>query len=159
MGKMIQNAKFDKIFVQYYNTPYCSARTWADANSNFSSTGVEAKSRFGYSDWEQFIVGTASEDAEFYIGLMGSEKAGGQERGLLSLQETANIVKAHMHRKNFGGIMMWDATYATINQIDGKPYYNAVNDAIDGFCAADNGAHICGGSKSKKVREGGSNDF
>lgn len=42
MGGMITNTQFDIIWVQYYNTPQCSARNWANANPNYLLTGIES---------------------------------------------------------------------------------------------------------------------
>ena len=55
MGGMITNTQFDIIWVQYYNTPQCSARNWANANPNYLLTGIEAASGFSYDTWADFI--------------------------------------------------------------------------------------------------------
>ncbi|RFU33957.1 hypothetical protein B7463_g2381, partial [Scytalidium lignicola] len=66
---MIAQTQFDIIWVQYYNTPQCSARNWASANPNYLSTGIEQLNGFSHDIWANFLVGTASANAKLHIGL------------------------------------------------------------------------------------------
>lgn len=50
MGEMINAAKFDILWIQFYNNDYrqCTARQWAD---NYALTGGEDFSMFNYDQW------------------------------------------------------------------------------------------------------------
>ncbi len=76
MGALISQVQFDIIWVQYYNTPQCSARNWINANPNFAADGIEHSAGFSYSQWARFLVGTASANAKLYIGVPGSPDPG-----------------------------------------------------------------------------------
>jgi chitinase len=50
MGEMINAAKFDLLWIQFYNNDFrqCTARQWAD---NYALTGEEDFSMFSYDQW------------------------------------------------------------------------------------------------------------
>ncbi|KAE9372586.1 carbohydrate-binding module family 50 protein [Stipitochalara longipes BDJ] len=127
MGQMITYAKFDIIWIQYYNTAQCSARNWVTANPNYTTTGVEEPSGFSFNAWETFLVGTESSDAKLYIGLPG----GGSPTWYLTPTEASSLIKAYYCKPNFGGIMIWEATSAENNDVGcGETYYEAVKDIL-----------------------------
>jgi chitinase len=101
MGVMIANAQFDILFVQYYNTPECSARNWVSANPNYASTGVEQPSGFSYNAWSNFLTGTASANAKLYIGVPGDVEAAAST-DYLTLTEISSLIKAYYCKPNFG---------------------------------------------------------
>ena len=142
MGTMIAAVQFDIIWVQFYNTPYCSARAWVDANPSYTIPGPEAPSRFGFNDWVNFLVGTASANAKLYIGLPGSPSAAGAPSNYLNPTELSNIVAAYFCKPNFGGLMIWEATAAE-NNPDG-PYYSIAKNILTGYVT--NSALSCSGS-------------
>jgi chitinase len=116
MGQMISQAKFDIIWVQFYNTPACSAMSWVTANPNYASNGVEKPSGFTYNQWESWLAGTQSKDAKLYIGIPGG--SGGANPGFyLSPSQAASLAKAYFCKPNFGGIMIWEATYSENNAV------------------------------------------
>jgi chitinase len=135
MGQMISQAQFDIIWVQYYNTPQCSARTWVTANPNYTRTGIEEPSGFSFDAWERFLVGTASSNAKLYIGLPGGPGFG---TFYLSPTEASSLIRAYYCKPNFGGILIWEATAAENNDVGcGETYYEAVKgilvaDSLDG---------------------------
>jgi chitinase len=114
MASMIQKAKFDIIWVQFYNTPSCSARSWVTSGSGFS-----------YDAWAKFLVGTKSAAAKLYIGLPGSTAAANSAH-YLQPAEAARLLKNFYCHANFGGVMLWDATYAANNLNGGIPYYATI---------------------------------
>jgi chitinase len=122
MGTMIASAQFDIIFVQYYNTPQCSARTWVAANPDYLSTGIERPSGFSYKTWSKFLVGSASANAKLYIGVTG----GPSENDYIPSNELSKLVKAYFCDPNFGGVMIWEATLAE-NNLAGIYYTSAKN--------------------------------
>jgi chitinase len=138
MGQMIAHAKFDIIWVQYYNTPQCSARNWVTANPNYTITGVEEHSGFSFSAWENFLVGTESQNAKLYIGLPGA----GDPTWYLSPIEASSLIKSYYCKQNFGGVMLWEATSAENNDVGcGETYYEAVKDILEGY--SQDGALSC----------------
>jgi chitinase len=133
MGQMISQAQFDIIWIQYYNTPQCSAVNWVTANPNYTTTGIEEPSGFSFDAWERFLVGTASSNAKLYIGLPGGPGA-----FYLTPTEASSLIRAYYCKPNFGGIMIWEATAAENNNVGcGETYYEAVKgilvaDSLDG---------------------------
>jgi chitinase len=127
MGQMITYAKFDIIWIQYYNTAQCSARNWVTANPNYTTTGVEEPSGFSFNAWESFLVGTESSDAKLYIGLPGA----GSPTWYLSPTEASSLIEAYYCKPNFGGIMIWEATSAENNDVGcGETYYQAIKEIL-----------------------------
>jgi chitinase len=118
---MIAAVQFDILWVQYYNTPICSARSWI---TNPSSSG------FSYDTWAAFLLNTASAKAKLYIGLHGSPSAAANPTFYLSPVEAEKIIQTFFCRKNFGGIMLWDATYAEGNINQGMTYYQTMKEIL-----------------------------
>jgi chitinase len=136
MGNMISATQFDIIWVQYYNTPQCSARNWTTANPNYLLTGIEEPSGFSYNKWADFLVGTASANAKLYIGLPGAPATEDLSTDYyLNITEMSSLVQAYYCRKNFGGIMIWEATSADNNVGPDGTYYQAVKDILLGYDA------------------------
>ena len=134
MGGMITNTQFDIIWVQYYNTPQCSARNWANANPNYLLTGIEAASSFSYDTWADFISGTASANAKLYIGLPGAPATADPSSNFyLNTTEMSSLVKAYHCKENFGGIMIWEATEAENNVGPNGTLYQDVKDILLGY--------------------------
>jgi chitinase len=130
MATMISKVKFDILWVQFYNTPACSARNWVNHNPNYASTGVELSSGFSYNAWATFLAGTASANAKLYIGIPGATGAA-MTGAYLTLTELSNLVKAYYCKANFGGVMIWEATFAENN----AQYYSSVKNLLTGFAA------------------------
>ena len=136
MGSMIAATQFDIIWVQYYNTPQCSARNWATANPNYLSTGIEEPNGFSYNQWANFLVGTASANAELFIGLPGAPSSTNLSTdNYLNITEMSGLVKAYYCQNNFGGVMIWEATAAEDNTGPNGTYYQAVKEVLLGYNA------------------------
>ncbi|OAL65648.1 hypothetical protein A7C99_2746 [Trichophyton rubrum] len=117
LGNLISSSAFDFIFVQFYNTPSCSAFNWAQNPS---------KSGFTLDSWVQFIRNGASRNAKLFIGLVGDQtrisphgEYTKDDRNYLALPDADKLIKAYMnkYRANFGGIMIWDALTSDENQL------------------------------------------
>ncbi|KAG7135564.1 endochitinase like protein [Verticillium longisporum] len=74
MASMISAAAFDMILIQFYNTPHCSAASWAKAN-----------------------------DAAIYITLPGSPEAANLEN-YISPYQAGNLINSFYCRSKFGGM-------------------------------------------------------
>ncbi|KAF5670620.1 endochitinase 2 precursor [Fusarium heterosporum] len=119
MSEMIKQAKFDALFVQFYNNPYCDAII--DPNTSGD--------RFNYEDWVSIIEDSdCSKDAKLYVGLPASRDAAGS--GYLEPEEMKDLVCAIKDDAHFGGISLWDLTRGASNQVDGKSYNEHVMDAL-----------------------------
>lgn len=127
MGNMIATAEFDILWIQFYNTPLCSVRSWVNANPNYLETGVEKFGGFSYNQWADFLVDTASADAKLYIGMFGGPVP---NNDYLNVPEMSSLVKAYYCRENFGGVMIWDATSAENNLDPNGTYYQVVKDVL-----------------------------
>ncbi|KAI1801734.1 glycoside hydrolase superfamily [Daldinia bambusicola] len=124
MKTILQQARFDKIWIQFYNNPSCEAWT----------TG------FNYDDWESFVSGGVNDAAELFIGLPGSISAVGLlGSGYITASQAKNLICSYKNKQHFGGAMLWDAYYASQNKnLAGKNYYNLVSEALKcGGCDGD----------------------
>lgn len=135
MGDMILGAKFDMIFIQFYNTAACSARTWITANPNYASTRKEISSGFSYDSWVTAITasGSKSSAAKIFIGLPGSTGAVATSSYYLKAAEMKSLIQSYWCHKNFGGIMIWEAIYAEKNT-QGN-FYQAAKSVLNGFAS------------------------
>ncbi|KAG7150819.1 Endochitinase 2 like protein [Verticillium longisporum] len=103
MASMISAAAFDMILIQFYNTPHCSAASWAKANTSWLSD-------------------TPSKDAAIYITLPGSPEAANLEN-YISPYQAGNLINSFYCRSKFGGMAVWEATYSENNRQHGYTYH------------------------------------
>lgn len=123
MGQLIASVAFDALFIQFYNTPSCSARAWANANPNYvAGTRPVPAGGFTYDTWTDALANSASSAAKLYLGLAGSEYAVDDPSYYLSQNETTSLINAYFCNRNFGGVAVWDATYADENVYLGQTY-------------------------------------
>jgi chitinase len=134
MGDIILGAKFDMIFIQFYNYMACSARTWANANPNYATTRREIDSGFSYDDWVSAITasGSKSAAAKLYIGLPGNSSAA-IEASYYLYGTVKPLIEAYWCHPNFGGVMIWEAIYAEYNK-DGN-FYQYAKSILNGFAS------------------------
>jgi chitinase len=109
MEVIITNAKFDYLWVQFYNNPGCSVN------------GV-----INYDAWKTNLAGTPSANAELFIGVPASPLgATGTENGAqyyLTPSELASLVAEYDTDSAFGGIMMWSAGFSDSLVYNGCTY-------------------------------------
>ncbi|KAM0307650.1 hypothetical protein HYE67_000673 [Fusarium culmorum] len=123
MKDMIKSAKFDALFVQFYNNPWCDA----------VSQGHEGES-FNYDKWVEIIEESdCSKDAKLYVGLPASEEAA-PSGGYLEPEDLKDLVCELTTKPHFGGVSLWDLTRGAGNIIDGKSYNEHVMDALKYGC-------------------------
>ncbi|OJD09848.1 hypothetical protein AJ78_08896, partial [Emergomyces pasteurianus Ep9510] len=115
LAKPIMSSHFDFIFVQFYNTLYCSARSWI-TNPRTSA--------FSFDSWVQLVKRSPNPHAKVYLGLSAGVNATVDPIYYLTPEEVKRLAKNFMdkHPDNFGGIMLWEATYSENNQIGGMSY-------------------------------------
>ncbi|KAK8035090.1 glycoside hydrolase [Apiospora rasikravindrae] len=130
MKDMLTATTFDMIFIQYYNTPQCSGRRWANANPGYQPGNTFDVAGFTYDSWSNWLAGTYSKNARLYIGLPGSAAAANPGNDL-SVAQASNIANAYYCRSNFGGMAIWEATYASANVAGGRNFYQNLKVALN----------------------------
>lgn len=118
---LIAKAKFDALFVQFYNNAVCDA-----------IPGNTPGDEFSYDKFTKKVQGGKSKDAKVFIGLPAAPKAG---EGYIEPKELKDLVCEYKSHDNFGGISLWDATFGLANKDNKDTTYlqNAIN-ALSGGC-------------------------
>ncbi|KAI1094035.1 carbohydrate-binding module family 18 protein [Rostrohypoxylon terebratum] len=128
---------FDMLFIQYYDTPYCSAATWVSGNPSYKSGGSFNTSGFTFDQWVTWLSSTPSKNARIYIGLPGSSSAASSS-SLVTPPQAQNLIDAFYCRDNFGGISIWEATYAASYVVDGLNFYQNMKKDLNSSSANTN---------------------
>ncbi|PNS15983.1 Chitinase 1 [Sphaceloma murrayae] len=113
-AQAVSNAWFDWLFIQFYNTPICSARAGVNFIEGASSIDIS------YTKWSQ--VKFFNKNAKIYIGVPGSSAASNSLDYYLPPKEADLLINKYYKDSKFGGIMLWEATYAKNNVVCGKNY-------------------------------------
>lgn len=116
VGPLLDGADIDFAFIQFYNN-YCSL----------------SGSSFNWDWWAEWAETTSkNKDIKLFLGLPGSSSAapsgGYVEPSVVSTALTDDILP---ESSNFGGIMLWNAYYATNNVVDGETYLDAMEDLLN----------------------------
>jgi chitinase len=122
MGETIKSTKFDMLFLQFYNTPQCSAASWVAANSKYKIGGSFVDAGFTYTAWTNWLSNTPSAAARLYIGLPGAPAAA-SAGSYINTTQARSLASAYYCRPNLGGIAIWEATYAEGNVACGNTFY------------------------------------
>lgn len=141
MDEMIQGAKFDALWIQYYNTPACSARTWVKDNTAFNSTdGKTITAQLTYDSWVDRTSTGLSKDAKLYLGLLGSPGDAGSalsSNDFLWPTEATNLIDTYVNHTRFGGVMIWEATGADEQYVQSGAstlnYYDFVKSVLNQY--------------------------
>ncbi|KAL8922801.1 MAG: hypothetical protein Q9208_004926 [Pyrenodesmia sp. 3 TL-2023] len=120
----IETSWFDFLLIQFYNTPQCSARAHFDAS--YGQQG-DTPSAISFDSWVTFVRNQAmNKDVKLYIGLPAAPltQLTYDTYMYIAPHDVADLIDVFQCRypKEFGGIMVWEATYSEQNQIEGKPY-------------------------------------
>jgi chitinase len=107
----IANAWFDMLFVQFYNNPSCSGR----AAINYAAGDSFLK-------WTQ--TPSKNSNVKIYFGLPASTSAVAPANAgdYLTQPEVKDIVTRFSPNAKWGGIMLWESTYARNNIVCDKDY-------------------------------------
>lgn len=102
MGEIMAKAKFDYVWVQFYNNPECSVNR-----------------RINFQDWADLLKTTPSTGAKIFIGVPAHpHAANGFDSGAkyyLSPSRLASLVAQFRNEPAFGGIMLWAAGLSEAN--------------------------------------------
>ncbi|TGO89146.1 hypothetical protein BPOR_0123g00170 [Botrytis porri] len=134
MGAMIAGAQFDLLWIQFYNNAaaQCTARQWAD---NYALTGDEDSAEFTYNQWVSTNNSGASAGASIYLGLLGSTDAG-TASDYISPLEAQSLIESYHEKPQFGGVMIWEATYSQENtdaELNGDSYHGFIKSCLDSY--------------------------
>lgn len=110
LSDAITSAWFDFIFVQFYNTPECSARAALSSSTGFT----------GYQDWTQ--VSSFNADVKIYVGLAANASSAASSDYYLTVGEVQTLISEVYADSSFGGIMLWEASTSQNNVICDKDY-------------------------------------
>ncbi|KAI3318542.1 carbohydrate-binding module family 18 protein [Xylariaceae sp. AK1471] len=150
IGDTLKATAFDMIFVQLYNTQQCSARRWADANPKYVPGGSFDAAGFTFDAWVSSLATTQySKSARVYLGLPGSAAAANKGFDVSSAQ-ARNLADAYYCKANFGGIAIWDVTYAAGNVEGGKNFFQNAKASLN--AAASDKRLSCTVSKRRSLR-------
>ncbi|KAJ2906796.1 hypothetical protein MKZ38_010787 [Zalerion maritima] len=122
VGSLMAGVKFDMVFVQFYNTPYCSAGAWVDANTNYHPGAYPNPSQFSYDEWAEWIASSPSAGAKIMIGLPGATTAA-NPASYVAPDDMDKLIMAYYCRESFGGITIWEATHAYQNNAGGFSFF------------------------------------
>ncbi|KAL8755342.1 MAG: hypothetical protein Q9184_004826 [Pyrenodesmia sp. 2 TL-2023] len=134
----IETSWFDFLLIQFYNTPQCSARAHFDAS--YGRQG-DTPSDISFDAWVAFIRNQAmNKDVKLYIGLPAAPltQLAYDTYMYIAPNDVADLIDVFQCRypKEFGGIMVWEATYSEQNLIEGKPYVDVIKAQLtDSDCA------------------------
>ncbi|KAI0839231.1 carbohydrate-binding module family 18 protein [Hypoxylon sp. FL0890] len=130
MQGVLQQVVFDMLFIQYYNTPQCSAATWAAGNTDYEPGAAFNIADFTFDDWTTWLASTPSRDARVFIGLPGSSGAANAASAVTAAQ-ARDLIDAYYCRGSFGGVSVWEATFAEANVVDGLNFYQDMKRALN----------------------------
>lgn len=123
LSNAIANAWFDFIFVQFYNTASCSAR------SALSSSTKRATGFTGYDNWVSAT--SLNPDAMIYMGLAASDASASADTYYLEPSEVQTLVNEIYSSSRFGGIMVWEASTGAGNIICDRDYPTWMKQILD----------------------------
>ncbi|KAL8728450.1 MAG: hypothetical protein Q9181_005346 [Wetmoreana brouardii] len=124
----IQSSWFDFLFIQFYNTPHCSARAYFDATYGAQDGQPSAIS---FDAWVGFVRTMAmNKDVKLYIGLPAAPltQLAYDTKMYIAPDDVVNLIDVFQCRypQEFGGIMVFEATYSEQNLIDGNPFVDVI---------------------------------
>ncbi|KAL8921010.1 MAG: hypothetical protein Q9172_004233 [Xanthocarpia lactea] len=138
LAQPIETSWFDFLFIQFYNTPQCSARAYFDAS--YGRVGGKPSS-ISFDAWVGFVRTTAkNKNVKLYIGLPAAPLTALAYDTYMYIapDDVINLIDLFQCRypKEFGGIMVFDATYSEQNLIENKPFVDVVKGQLmDSKCA------------------------
>ncbi|KAL2043023.1 hypothetical protein N7G274_004082 [Stereocaulon virgatum] len=127
LAEAIQTSWFDFLFVQFYNTPECSARAYFDHKYKGSNHDIS------YDGWVDYVQEKSlNKGAKVFLGLPAAKEASNNGNEYLSPDEADEIIN-HFQCKysdQFGGVMLFDAHYSDENRHNGKTYCETVKESL-----------------------------
>ncbi|MCJ1468613.1 Glycoside hydrolase 18 protein [Pseudocyphellaria aurata] len=122
LAPAIETSWFDFLFVQFYNTPQCSARAFFD--HTYGAYGGPPTD-ISFDAWSKFVASSSfNPNVKLYLGLPAAPTATYDPVMYLTPDEAKTIIEHFQaqHPNVFGGVMLFDVTRSETNSIGGKPY-------------------------------------
>lgn len=121
MHGMVQKAKFDALFIQFYNNPVCDGQHGQKINLD---------------KWREVLATSAqNQNTKLFVGLLGKDLSKeNKEKGYIGPKEVKEMVCRLKDTPDWGGISLWDLNLAAENMVDGKSYLQHVQDALRYGC-------------------------
>ena len=131
LSDAIETSFFDFLFVQFYNTPECSARAYFDHNYGGAGTNIS------FSKWVDFVhTAGLNKKTKVFLGLPASNDANVVYTPdmYLNPDEAKEIIQAFQSQypEDFGGVMLYEATASETNSINGVPYADVLKKDLKG---------------------------
>ncbi|RWA12446.1 hypothetical protein EKO27_g2639 [Xylaria grammica] len=137
MGVLIDNARFDYIWPQFYNNNNYTLDSYPCA------LPINGNAAFNYDEWLSYTAGTPSADAKIFVGVpaapLGANGSPTGETYYATPDQLASIIEGVKGESRFGGIMMWSAGFSDSNVNDGCNYAQQARSILDS-------GSPCGGS-------------
>lgn len=111
LGDALENGYFDFVFVQFYNNP----------------CGVD-RDGFNWDTWKDFAASSPNPNVKIFLGIPASTTSASS--GYSTPAKIQDIVSTVQGDSCFGGIMMWDASQAFSNVIDGQTYCSSMKNVL-----------------------------
>ena len=129
LADAIETSYFDFLFVQFYNTPECSARAYFD--HQYGGGGVN----ISYSKWVDFVHEHGlNKQTKVYLGLPASDDSNDVTDPAMYLQpeEAKQMIQAFQSQypNDFGGVMLYEATASETHAVNGVPYADVLKKAL-----------------------------
>ena len=131
LANAIETSWFDFLFVQFYNTPFCSARAYFNHNYGGTNTNIS------FDKWISFVKASSfNKNVKVYLGLpaSSSNQLLIDPKMYLAPSEANTIIKAFQckYPSNFGGVMVFEATYSEMNSNNGHSYADQLKGSLKG---------------------------
>ncbi|KAF2150109.1 glycoside hydrolase family 18 protein [Myriangium duriaei CBS 260.36] len=114
LGTAVKQAWFDFLFIQFYNTASCSARTGIQHINGKTTNDIS------FNTWAN--VEFFNKNIKLYIGLPAATNASGSASYYLTPKEAKTLITKFLPNAKFGGVMLWEATFAVHNVVCGNNY-------------------------------------
>ncbi|KAL8845959.1 MAG: hypothetical protein Q9221_008921 [Calogaya cf. arnoldii] len=132
LAEPIETSWFDFLFIQFYNTPQCSARAYFDAS--YGRVG-DKPSSISFDAWVDFTrTKSLNKDVKLYLGLPAAPlpALAYDTYMYIAPDDVSNLIDVFQCRypNEFGGIMVFEATYSEQNLIDNKPFVDVLKSQL-----------------------------
>ncbi len=132
LSPAIETAWFDFLFIQFYNTPQCSARAFLD--HKYGAYGGP-DTDISFDAWVSYVrASSKNRDVQLYLGLPAAPAVTYDTKMYLNADESEKLIK-HFQCKypdTFAGVMLYEATYSENNSENGKSFAKVLKDILLG---------------------------
>ncbi|KAF5099906.1 hypothetical protein D0Z03_000909 [Geotrichum reessii] len=134
LSTALANGYFDFVFIQFYNNK------------------CQLDGSFNWATWEEYAAEYAAStnpNIKLFLGLPGSTSAASS--GYSSVSTVQTVLSSIRLSKFFGGIMLWDASQAASNVVNGVSYVSALKSLLTSSGSSDDTAAAVSISSKKPL--------